>query len=287
MNKDNFIKLIQQPSYISMHDLEALEEMVRVFPYCSLAHMLIAKHHYDQADMLASQKLRKAAAYSVNRETLKKMITGERSRQEWTGTISSDTTTEFAPQPEVEVSTIFEETSPTDIPILFPAETQPAPNAELLPELDTPEPTEELTIDTPPSLVFEQYVLPLQQPSQEEAVEEEEPPLKLGHLNDDEQAIEEFSRRVKKNIQREIIESFIRSEPRISALNRTQKESETARDLSEKSIRPAGMVSENLANIFIRQGKVDKAVEMFEKLILKYPEKKAYFAGRIEDLKQL
>ncbi len=218
------------------------------------------------------------------------MITGERNRQEWTGAISSDTTTRFAPQKEVNSiseETSLEETSPADTSILLPVETLPAPNGEMLPELATEASTEALIIETPPSLVFEQYVLPLQQDTQEEAVEDEEPPLKLGHLNDDEQAIEEFSRRVKKNIQREIIESFIRSEPRISALNMTQKDSETARDLSEKSIRPAGMVSENLANIFIRQGKTDKAVEMFEKLILKYPEKKAYFAGRIEDLKQL
>lgn len=35
----------------------------------------------------------------------------------------------------------------------------------------------------------------------------------------------------------------------------------------------------------IKQGKIDKAIDIYEKLILKYPQKKAYFAEKIENLK--
>ncbi|MBD0256973.1 MAG: hypothetical protein ICV83_14740, partial [Cytophagales bacterium] len=76
MNKEAFHKLLQDPAHITPDSLASLEELVRLFPFCSLAHTLIAKSHYDQATMLASQKVRKAAAYAVNRNKLKKIITG-------------------------------------------------------------------------------------------------------------------------------------------------------------------------------------------------------------------
>jgi predicted Zn-dependent protease len=44
------------------------------------------------------------------------------------------------------------------------------------------------------------------------------------------------------------------------------------------------IVSETLADILIRQGKREKAIDVFRKLIWKFPQKKAYFAARIEEL---
>ena len=47
-----------------------------------------------------------------------------------------------------------------------------------------------------------------------------------------------------------------------------------------------GIVSENLATIMIKQGKYVKAIEIYQELILKFPEKKAYFAGLIQNLEK-
>lgn len=43
-----------------------------------------------------------------------------------------------------------------------------------------------------------------------------------------------------------------------------------------------GLVSESLANVHIKQGRYDKAIEMYRKLSLRNPQKKAYFARKIE-----
>lgn len=45
------------------------------------------------------------------------------------------------------------------------------------------------------------------------------------------------------------------------------------------------LVSETLAQIFVKQGNFDKAIEIYSKLTLKYPEKRDYFAALIKKLK--
>ncbi len=48
--------------------------------------------------------------------------------------------------------------------------------------------------------------------------------------------------------------------------------------------REEGLASESLADIYIKQGKYDKAVEMYRKLSLRNPQKNAYFARKIEEI---
>jgi|GEM_PF-474212 len=58
-------------------------------------------------------------------------------------------------------------------------------------------------------------------------------------------------------------------------------------DMAMNSIaREDGLASESLADIYIKQGKYEKAVEMFNKLSLRNPEKNSYFARKIEDIKR-
>jgi tetratricopeptide (TPR) repeat protein len=47
------------------------------------------------------------------------------------------------------------------------------------------------------------------------------------------------------------------------------------------------LITETLAMIYFEQKKYDKAIDAFEKLRLKYPEKSVYFANRIEEIEKL
>jgi hypothetical protein len=47
------------------------------------------------------------------------------------------------------------------------------------------------------------------------------------------------------------------------------------------------IVTEKFANLLVRQKKVEEAINVFEKLSLKFPEKSIYFAARIEEVKIL
>ena len=68
----------------------------------------------------------------------------------------------------------------------------------------------------------------------------------------------------------------------------TAKETPTAKeDLIEENLTYGeNIVSETLVHILLKQGKKEKAIEVLKKLIWKFPQKKAYFAAQIEDLKK-
>ena len=47
------------------------------------------------------------------------------------------------------------------------------------------------------------------------------------------------------------------------------------------------VVSETLAELLVRQGRYDKAIEMYKRLLLLFPEKSDYFASKIDNLKSI
>ena len=74
-----------------------------------------------------------------------------------------------------------------------------------------------------------------------------------------------------------------------SAKNGNRKaESGFSKELLDKSVLENDeLITETLANIYFEQKNFDKALNAYEKLSLKYPEKSVYFASRIEEIENL
>lgn len=84
--------------------------------------------------------------------------------------------------------------------------------------------------------------------------------------------------------QKKIIDEFIEKEPRLT-LDRNR---ENDKDLSEESTKDNNeIISETLAEVYMKQGNKEKAIEIYEKLSLANPEKSAYFAAQIKKIKEL
>jgi tetratricopeptide (TPR) repeat protein len=243
MNKEQFLHTITHPNGIGAQDLEALEEVVENFPYCQLAHILIAKASHDQASMLAPQKLRKAAAYAINRDVLKKLV------------LSSG---QAVPQPSIAASA-----HTTELPSTEPVSVE-VPHAVQ---------ADESTLDELP-VIFD-----LPHSHEDKLLSELENTATPVEISE-----EDRQKALERQRQLELIENFIKTAPRISQ-PRADDSTFPDKDLSEKSSAPNNkLISESLAKIMLKQGKIEKAVEIYQELICKYPEKKAYFAGKIEEL---
>jgi hypothetical protein len=85
----------------------------------------------------------------------------------------------------------------------------------------------------------------------------------------------------------EVIDQFIKTQPTITNV----KDKLANAPIGDLSSIKSGefsdhIVSETLVEILIQQGKKDKAIEVLKKLIWKFPQKKAYFAAQIEELKK-
>ncbi|MBX0289416.1 hypothetical protein K3G63_03155 [Hymenobacter sp. HSC-4F20] len=85
----------------------------------------------------------------------------------------------------------------------------------------------------------------------------------------------------------DLINRFLKTQPRIKTPAGAPLPAEEQADLSARStsVAPA-LASESLAKIMVKQGKKDKAIEIYERLMERQPEKKAYFAEQIQQLQQ-
>ena len=382
MNKQDFIQLIKNPSGISPEQLQDLEKVVKGFPYCQSAYILIAKEASDQGSMLADQKLKKAAAYTLDRKNLKKLLTGRKeiepieistlSQKELepiesiqnlpleelhstytfenstlineeikevqsivSEEIKTNSTLREALTDEkrdliikelqenlkklhtIKIKTAWDEV-PEELKLVNPQETeekiqintqQVIESTSIIDSIDRPDSTNSVIepdtivntnqsgLTTIPLAItglsddlnelFEkmEFIRPIR--TEDVVVEIKESEADNGLLLEYLDFLEDKRSVFRKNKKKEvaIIDKIIKEDPTIPKLD-INNLPDNSIDLASKSITiNKGPVSENFAKILSLQGKRDKAIEIYEQLILKNPEKKPYFEAQIEKLK--
>jgi hypothetical protein len=82
----------------------------------------------------------------------------------------------------------------------------------------------------------------------------------------------------------DLIDKFIEANPKISPVKENAK---TPINIGKSVEESSHLMTETLAKVYLEQKKYSKAMQAFEILILKYPEKSSYFAKQIIEIKNL
>jgi len=315
VNTERINYLLNHPKEANKEDIPILEEFIQKFPYSQMLHILRAKIGFLQNDENKSKKLTKAAIYASNRAILKELIQKETYLenieeipvyQDLPIIELEDDSDGFGSDSHIDVkgddsASIFDE-------VLKNLQKLKSLREQFLfleEDIDTEESKEQNTdsLKKPKKTKSSESSktkkkLPSKQKAKKEKLDEilekdQEIDTKVNEYFISEIAQKEEPRSEnktsKKTAEKEIIEKFIEEQPSIGSIEKELRKSqeEITKDLSEKSTRFGDdLITENLAVIFLKQGKKERALDIYRKLIWKLPQKKAYFAARIEEIKK-
>ncbi|MBX2916181.1 MAG: hypothetical protein KF856_13000 [Cyclobacteriaceae bacterium] len=288
MEKERFHQLITNYTALSKEEAQEVFNLQRNFPYSQVLHGLAARAAHDNNLNDQEHHLHLSAIYSTDRFVLKSIMTAPQQPR----------TTEVITQPET--------TSVVTPEIIFETASIETPSGVSLkePSVKSKELNESVNLsgDDLNKAVMQDIEILRQRKAQfekmvnnlEKGIPVSEVPKSKKKLADPDDGLLNEIKSQKKKIkpegekqkeQIEIIDKFIKVQPSMPKLKAT--ESQTKSDLSEPSVTYSdNIVSETLVEILLKQGKKDKAIEVLKKLIWKFPQKKAYFAARIEELKK-
>ncbi|MEY3498884.1 MAG: hypothetical protein RL308_553 [Bacteroidota bacterium] len=282
MNVTEYLSLINNPNAINDKQTLSLEKIVAEFPYFQSARALRLKGLYNQDSFRYNFDLKNTAAHTTDRSVLFDFII-------------SDTFTRIHKnlyqEKLAEINEIFVEATelifkeekieskinPLEQSILTSIkEATSIEKTEILTQqVETSE--EKLEIGKP--LVFsinEKYSF------QEWLQISKSIPIDRTNLpiNKEENSFIDREKQKKS----ELIDKFIEASPKIPPI---KKDAETKVFLESSQEDNSYLMTETLARVYLEQNKFQKAIQAYEILILKYPEKSSFFANRISDIKIL
>ena len=263
MTRDQMLRYFENPAALNERTLGELREILDEFPYFQSAHLLYIRNLQNESNFRFSSQLKICTLYATDRTILYHLLNPKLEKKQ-------------TPENQLEMHAI---TGKKDLPFLELSD-DPTEKSEMPDESFTAmaENTGKGHFDL---LNFELT----DRPYTLEGIENEpEKPLAelVKQINHQSSVEEKGNQYEKKTV---LIDRFIKDNPAFSA-----KHSE-ASEISERINKHIDRVGENdefitetLARIYVKQGLYQKAIQSFQKLSLKYPEKSVYFARQIEEV---
>lgn len=259
INQQQYLNFVISPHFPQNVNSSDLHDLIQKFPYCQTSQLLNLLALQNEDSIHFPEMLKVVAAYAGDRRVLKDLI--ERNNNPASGSSGKLVIEDNDYEEKITQAQIDETFDLIDVG-KFVIE-QEVENDEVI--LVAVEKT------TEPLIKFEDPILskPIETENTTVPVEENSVP-----------AIE-FTLPQKSKI--EIIDQFIEKAPRIT---RSRSDFFNPHDYARNStIDKEDIVSETLASIYYKQGNIDKAIKIYEKLSLRYPDKSSYFAALIEKIK--
>lgn len=260
---------------------ENWDEFIGAFPYFSNAYILKAKALHDQSNIHFSESLSSAAARTLSRKVLKKWIEGPGIMEVYSGPRPEIPVIDAAPEEPVSVKK--QDTFVGEFPSEKKHETQnPEITSVKTQEIVGTEKAEnqEHSQPQPPSLGKNTFGFRFVKATKKKNTQKEKSTEKIYDV----QKLE-TGKPLKKKEQKDPIDLFLEKSPSISSPRIDFGNPEPQPDLSAHSTSlNEEIITENMALIYLKQKNYGRALDIYRKLELKFPEKSAYFAALIKNL---
>jgi hypothetical protein len=304
MNRSDFLRMIENSGPADRQAIGEVSELIDIFPYFQSAYLLLLKGLSNTSDVKFENQLKLSAMHIADREVLYYFLKKESRKQQEpevtvlqqgvtqpvreesqqvvieTGMNSEELISEIERNPDtgIQPGTGEEGSHPGWRPVSIQAESDNGDSVAtvLIIDEDSGE-EEERVIFMDPG-----FAVPSEQGEDllELDIEDEVPAQKSG---DEERKAESPDIR---KLQSDLIDKFIHANPRIEPVKEKTETLQT--DISRPFTEERGaFVTETLARIYTSQGYYSRAIDIYEKLSLKFPEKSSYFASQIEKVKEL
>ncbi len=283
MEKEHLLFLTKNYTSLTAGEVSDLIALQREFPYSQLLHNLTSRGGQDLNISSREELLHVSAIYTTDRSVLKSIMTAPSKQR--AKTIFQ------APDEPIRMATII----PTPPKTIIPQSTNEinlsgeALINDIFKELDKLK-----VVKHNFEVSVEEYEKVTGSKKKDDPKKIEKKVSQPKEINEPADLLIEEIKSTKKKVnpegpkqkeQIEIIENFIKTQPSITK-NKLANPPPSSTDLTEKSlVYGDNIISETLVEILLKQGKKDKAIEVLKKLIWKFPQKKAYFAAQIEELK--
>ena len=287
MNTHEFTFLLNKPNAIKDKHAIGLEQIVTEFPFFQSARALLLKVLYNQDSFQYNPALRKTAAYTTDRSVLFDFITsGNFASVQKLFIEEKEALINEIKVNDIEIVTInkpIADSKSDALPLEHSIEKSISEATPIEAFSDTAQniaiATEKLNIGKPLDFLkdekhsFQEWLQlanfnPIQRENkaaetQNEAIEQPIDPVKQKKIA--------------------LIDRFIENNPKISPV----KEMSKIAHIPEQNQDHSYLMTETLAKVYLEQRKFQKAIQAYEILILKYPEKSTFFANRISDIRIL
>ena len=267
MDRKQLIGYMTRPEWLKVDAVKEVEQMVADYPYFAIGQALLAIAYQNTDDDRYDQQLKRTAAIMPNRDKLRLFSVIAKHRLE-SETVTPNLPDEFVPTDNVFSSIESIDTKDEQSGSII------REKVFIIPEIDLSGSHEELSAEM--ALLEEKR----------KSIDELKAIIanRLKEIEEEKQRKEAGKPAPKKLSRKELIDKFITENPSIS---RPKAEFYNPISVAQNSIiDQENIVSETLAKIYEQQNYFEKAISIYKKLGLKYPEKSRYFAAQIERLQE-